>query len=77
MKEEITMWSDTVGGITATCLYDTEDERYIVSCSMGDLSLETNWIRMGYEPRFGMDEVDTIRSRREAEKLAKELENEQ
>ena len=77
MKECIAMWSDTVGGITATCLYDTEDERYIISCSMGDSSLETNWIRMGYEPRFGMDEMDAIRSRQEAEKLAKEIENEE
>ena len=71
-----TEWSETIGEITATCLYDMEEESYTVSCTMGDTTKEVTWPRMGYEPRFGMDQPDAIRSKMEAEKLAKEIENE-
>ena len=71
-----TMWSETIGEITANCFYDMKRESYTVSCTMEDTTKEVTWPRMGFEPRFGMDQPDAIRSLTEAEKLAKELENE-
>ena len=54
----------------------TADGSYTVSLTMGDATKEVAWRRLGFEPRFGMDEMDTFRLLVEAEKLAKELENE-
>ena len=48
-------WKETNGDFTAVCSYDTLTEAYTVEVAHSDGRQDSaTWVRMGYEPRFGM-----------------------
>jgi len=71
-------WKETNGDFTAVCSYDTLTESYTVEVThSGGRQDSTTWVRMGFEPRFGMDDQDAQRSIRESEKICVRMENEE
>ena len=71
-------WKETNGDFTAVCSYDTLTESYTVQVTHSDGRQDSvTWVRMGYEPRFGMDDQDAQRSIRESEKICVRMENEE
>ena len=71
-------WKETNGDFTAICSYDTLTESYTVEVTHTDGRQDTvTWVRMGYEPRFGMDDQDNQRSIRESERICVRMESEE
>ena len=71
-------WKETNGEFTAACSYDALTESYTVEVTHTDGRHDSaTWVRMGYEPRFGMDAQDSQRSIRESEKICVRMENEE
>ena len=70
-------WKETNGDFTAICSYDTLTESYIVEVTHTDGRQDSvTWVRMGYEPRFGLDDQDNQRSIRESERICVRWESE-
>ena len=71
-------WKETNGDFTAVCSYDTLTESYTVEVTHTDGRQDSaTWVRMGYEPRFGMDDQDAQRSIRESESICVRMESEE
>ena len=71
-------WKETNGDFAAVCFYDTFAESYTVEVTHSDGRYDSEtWVRIGYEPRFGMDDQDNQRSIRESEKICVKMENEE
>ena len=74
-KEGIVFWEEEdPKGIKAKCSYNIKNETYLVEVSKDGHVISEGWRREGYQPRFGMDLVDSNYSLEIAEKLAQQLE---
>ena len=72
----IEFWKDTDSkGITAKCEFEPINFNYIITVSYGN-TVKTEKFRCSFEPRFGMDIIDSNQSMMIAEKLALEIEKE-
>lgn len=71
--------TEKVGNLCANCRYNIKTEEYTVTvwpAGEEDKSKFKSWRRKGFQPRFGIDEIDWTWSYKVAEELSEEFDNE-